>query len=52
MAISNVNEGASAMLTVMERLWLQSTFVTVDAMRETARFRIDKADAVKSQHET
>ena len=43
MAISTFNEGASAMLTVMERLWLQSTIVTVDAMRETDRFRIAKA---------
>ena len=44
MAISTFNEGASAMLNVMERLWLQSTVVTVNAMRETDRFRISKAE--------
>ena len=34
MAISTFNEGASAILTVMERLWLQTTVVTVGVMRE------------------
>ena len=45
MAISTFNEGASAMLSVMERLWLQSTVVTVNAMRETDRFRMSKSEA-------
>ena len=30
MAISTFNEGASAILTIIERLWLQTTVVTVD----------------------
>ena len=44
MAISTFNEGASAMLSVMERLWLQSTVVTGNAMRETDRCRISEAE--------
>ena len=46
MAISTFNEGASCMLNVMEKLWLQSTNVTVSAMRETDRVRIKNAQAV------
>ena len=45
MAISTFNEGASAMLSVME-LWLQSTVVMVNSMRETVIHRISKAEAV------
>ena len=45
MAISTFNEGASAMLAVMERLWLGSTYVTVNAMRKTDRDRVAKAQA-------
>ena len=32
--------------TVMERLWLQRTVVTVDIMRGTDEFRIAKVEAV------
>ena len=42
MAISTFNEGASAILTVMERLWLQITVFTVDVMRETDMLRMSK----------
>lgn len=45
MAISTFNEGASAMLSVME-VWLQSTVVMVNSMRETDMLRILKAEAV------
>ena len=48
MAISTFNEGASAMLAVMEKLRLQSTAVTVSAMREHYLLRISKAEAVTS----
>ena len=48
MAISTFNEGASAILTVMERLWLQTTVVTVDLMRETDMLRMSKAEAITS----
>ena len=48
MAISTFNEGASAILTVMERLWLQTTVVTVDVMRETDMLRMSKAEAITS----
>ena len=34
------------MLSVMEKLWLQSTVVTVNSMRETDMLRISKAEAV------
>lgn len=48
MAFSTFNEGASAMLAVMEKLWLQSTAVTVSAMREHYLLSISKAEAVTS----
>ena len=51
MAISILNEdngGASAILTVMERLWLQTTVVTVEVMRETDMLRMSKAEAITS----
>ena len=48
MAISTFNEDASAILTVMERLWLQPTVVTVDVMRETDMLRMSKAEAITS----
>ena len=48
MAISTFIEGASAILTVMERMWLQTTVVTVDLMRETDMLRMSKAEAITS----
>ena len=48
MTISTCNEGASAILTVMERLWLHTTVVTVDVMRETDMLRMSKAEAITS----
>ncbi|KAL2085777.1 hypothetical protein ACEWY4_019097 [Coilia grayii] len=48
MAISTLNEGASAMLAVMEKLWLQSTLVTVNAMKDIDVIRIAKANCVQS----
>ncbi|KAJ8377933.1 hypothetical protein AAFF_G00249960 [Aldrovandia affinis] len=48
MAIATFNEGACAMLGAMERLWLQSTVITVDAMRDTDLLRISKAEAITS----
>ena len=42
------SEGASAILTEMERLWLQTTVVTVDVMRETDMIRMSKAEAITS----
>ena len=48
MAISTFNEGASAILTVMERFWLQTTVVTVDVMRQTDMLRMSNAEAITS----
>ena len=48
MAISTFNEGASAMLAVMEKLWLQSTVVTVNRMKVDDMVRISKANSVHS----
>ena len=48
MAISTFNEGASAILTVMEKLWLPTTVVTVDVMMETDMLRMSKAEAITS----
>ena len=48
MGISRVNEGASAILSVMARLWLQTTAVNVDVMRETDMLRMFKAEAITS----
>ena len=47
-AFSTFNEGASVILTVMERLWLQTTVVTVDVMRETDKLRMFKVEAITS----
>ena len=46
--VISFNEGASAILTVMERLWLQTTVVTADVMRETDMLRMSKAEAITS----
>ena len=48
MAICTFNEGASAMVSVMDKLWLQRTYVTVSAMRQTDKVRIAKAQAATS----
>jgi hypothetical protein len=49
MAISTFNEGASAMLAVMEKLWLESTVVTITTIKETDMLRIAKADTIQSE---
>lgn len=49
MAISTFNEGASAMLSVME-VWLQSTVVMVNSMRETDMLRILKVTTASAKH--
>lgn len=46
MAIATFNEGASAMLAVMERLWLETTVVTINAVGDEDDKRITRADAV------
>lgn len=46
MAISTFNEGATAMLGVMDKLWLQSTVISVNAMRADDVLRIARASAV------
>jgi len=33
---------------VMEKLWLQSTVITLDAMREVDLLRVSKAEAIMS----
>lgn len=48
MAISSFNEGASAMLKVMENLWLESTLITVNAIEQADLLRVSKANAVQS----
>ncbi|XP_058643478.1 uncharacterized protein LOC131547150 [Onychostoma macrolepis] len=48
MAISTFNEGASAILSVMDRLWLETTEVTVSAIKSADKLRIVKADSVTS----
>lgn len=44
MAISAFNKGALS--AVMERLWLENTVVTINAIRDKDDQRIAKADAV------
>ncbi len=48
MAISTFNEGASSMLSVMDRLWFETTEVTVSAIKSADKLRIVKADSVTS----
>lgn len=45
MAIATFNEGASAMLSVMERLWLESTVITLSEMSASDTVRVAKAEA-------
>ena len=49
MAISTFNEGASAMLAVIGKLWLESTVVTITTIKETDMLRIAKADTIQSE---
>lgn len=46
MAILTFNKGASAMLSVMDRLWLETIVVTVSAT--VCKLQIVKADSVTS----
>ena len=48
MAISSFNEGASAMLNVMENLWLESTHITVNTIKQADLLRVAKANAIQS----
>lgn len=43
MVISTFSEDISAMLMVMEKLWLQSTLMILNAMRNDDMLRISKA---------
>ncbi|CAM4622574.1 unnamed protein product [Leuciscus chuanchicus] len=49
MAISTFNEGASAMLAIMDKLWLESTVITVTTIRESDMLRITKAESIQSE---
>lgn len=46
MAIATFNEEASALSAVMERLWLETTVITVDAKRDEDQQRILKANVM------
>lgn len=48
MAISTFNEGASTMLAVMEKLWLQTTVITVNSCNKTDMIRLSKAKMYQS----
>lgn len=48
MAISDFIEDIFAMLVVMQKLWLQSTLVILNAMRNNDMTRISKANIVLS----
>lgn len=48
MAISSFNEGASAILNVMANLWLESTTITLNTIREADMLRVTKANAILS----
>ena len=48
MAISSFNEGASAMLNVMANLWLESTLITVNTIKQADLLRVSKANAIQS----
>ncbi|KAJ8389230.1 hypothetical protein AAFF_G00122500 [Aldrovandia affinis] len=48
MAVATFNEGAHAMLGVMEKLWLGSTMVTLENMRGVDLLPVTKAEAVTS----
>ncbi|KAK7881448.1 hypothetical protein WMY93_029857 [Mugilogobius chulae] len=50
MAIATFNEGATAMLSVMEKLWLQTTAITIDTCEEADAVRIAKASRFQSAH--
>lgn len=48
MAITSFNEGASAILNVMASLWLQSTEITLNTIKEADMLRVTKANAIQS----
>ena len=48
MAISSFNEGASAMLYVMANLWLESTLITVNTIKQADLFSVARAIAIQS----
>lgn len=48
LVISTFNKGASAMLSVMDRLWLETTEVTVSAIKSADKLWIVKADSLTS----
>lgn len=48
MAIATFNEGASAMLAVMDKLWLQCTVITVNTCSYTDMVRLSKANIFQS----
>ncbi len=45
MAVSTFNEGASAITDVMQNLWLESTVITLEAIKAEDAKRMAKADA-------
>ncbi len=45
MAVTSFNEGASAISTAMDSLWMESTAVTLTAIKEEDALRMAKADA-------
>lgn len=48
MATATFNEGASDMLAVMDKLWLQCTVITVNTCSYTDMVRLSKANIFQS----
>lgn len=48
MAISSFNEGASAMLSVMANLWLETTVITISNIKQADMLRVSKANRIQS----